>query len=65
MCGPGTSNNNDGAGGGGSGPYADASQQLDAACVELLRSKQAESDAIEDRHDDLVRFRSPSSRATP
>ena len=65
VHGPGTSNNGDGAGGGGSGQYADASQQVDAVRAELLRSKQAELDAIEDRHDDLVRFRSPSSRATP
>ncbi|KAI9511445.1 SNF2 family N-terminal domain-containing protein [Russula earlei] len=53
--GPGTSNNDDGASGSGSGDHGDASQRLDAARAALLRSKQAELDAIEDRHDDLIR----------
>lgn len=49
---------NSSASGGGndSGNCGDASQRLDAERVALLRSKQAELDAIEDRHDDLVRF---------
>jgi hypothetical protein len=51
------SSTNGGAGGGGSGSgvCADASQQLEAERAVLLHSKQAELDAIEDRHDDLVR----------
>jgi len=61
----GGTNNSDGAGGGGSGPYADTSQQLNAARMELLHSRQAKLDAIKDRHDDLVCFHSPSSRTTP
>jgi len=43
-----------GAGDSGSGSGGDAPQQLDAARTALLRSKQAELDAIEDKHDDLV-----------
>ncbi|KAI0300426.1 SNF2 family N-terminal domain-containing protein [Multifurca ochricompacta] len=39
----------------GSGSREDASHQLDAERVALLRAKQAELDAIEDRHDDLIR----------
>jgi len=45
-----------GAGNSGSGSGGDASQQLDSARTALLRSKQAELDAIEDKHDDLVRL---------
>ena len=51
-----TSSNGSGAGDDASGSCGGASQQLDAARAELLRSKQAELDAIEDKHDDLVRL---------
>jgi hypothetical protein len=54
--GQGASGSGSGAGGSGGGSYVDASQPLDAERAALLRSKQAELDAIEDRHDDLVRF---------
>lgn len=50
-----------GAGDSGSGSGGDTSQRLDAARTALLRSKQAELDAIEDKHDDLVRL----SRLSP
>jgi hypothetical protein len=50
-----------GAGDSGSGNGGDTSQRLDAARTALLRSKQAELDAIEDKHDDLVRL----SRLSP
>jgi hypothetical protein len=39
----------------GSSGCVDALQRLEAERTALLRSKQAELDAIEDRHDDLVR----------
>jgi hypothetical protein len=51
----GTSNNNRGAGGNGIDSYGDGSRQVEAERTALLRSKQAELDAIENRHDDLVR----------
>jgi hypothetical protein len=51
----GTSNDGNGAGGNDIDGYGDASQRLDAERAALLRSKQAELDAIENRHDDLVR----------
>jgi hypothetical protein len=54
TLGQGASNNDSGAGGNDIGSYGDASEQLDAERAALLRSKQAELDAIEDRHDDLV-----------
>jgi hypothetical protein len=54
--GQGVSSSGSGAGGSGGGSYVDAPQPLDAERAALLRSKQAELDAIEDRHDDLVRF---------
>ena len=54
--GQGTDSNGSGAGDSAGGNYGDASQRLDSVRAELLRSKQAELDAIEDRHDDLVRF---------
>jgi hypothetical protein len=53
--GQGTSNNGTGAGGNDIDSHGDAPPQLDAERAALLRSKQAELDAIEDRHDDLVR----------
>jgi hypothetical protein len=56
MHGRGTSSNGSGPGDSAGGSCGDASQRLDAARSELLRSKQAELDAIEDKHDDLVRF---------
>jgi hypothetical protein len=56
IHGQGTSSNGSGAGDSASGSCRDAPQRLDAARAELLCSKQAELDAIEDRHDDLVRF---------
>ena len=51
----GTGNNSRVAGGSGIDSYADGSRRLEAERTALLRSKQAELDAIEDRHDDLVR----------
>jgi len=57
--GQGTSSNGSGAGDSAGGSCGDASQRLDAARAELLRSKQTELDAIEDRHDGLVRFCPP------
>jgi len=51
----GTSNNSRGAGGNSNDSYGDGSRQPEAERTALLRSKQAELDAIEDRHDDLVR----------
>ena len=51
----GTSNNSRGAGDSGIDNYGDGSRRLEAERTALLRSKQAELDAIEDRHDDLVR----------
>jgi hypothetical protein len=56
MHGRGASSSGSGVGDSASGNCGDASQRLDAARSELLRSKQAELDAIEDKHDDLVRF---------
>lgn len=53
-----SSNNVGSAGGSGSGSgacAADDSQLLEAERAALLRAKQAELDAIEDKHDDLVR----------
>lgn len=55
TLGQGTSNNSRGAGGNGIDDYGDGSRRLEAERTALLRSKQAELDAIEDRHDDLVR----------
>jgi hypothetical protein len=52
--GQGVSGSSSGGAGGSSG-CADASQRLEAERIALLRAKQAELDAIEDRHDDLVR----------
>jgi hypothetical protein len=52
----GTSNDSRGASGNGIDSYGDGSRRLEAERTALLRSKQAELDAIEDRHDDLVRF---------
>jgi hypothetical protein len=51
----GTSNDSRGAGGNGMDSYGDGSRRPEAERTTLLRSKQAELDAIEDRHDDLVR----------
>ena len=51
-----TGGHGSGAGGSGSGSGGDASQRVDAARTALLRSKQAELDAIEEKHDDLVRL---------
>jgi len=47
--------NSRGAGGNGVDSYGDDFRRLEAERIALLRSKQAELDAIEDRHDDLVR----------
>jgi hypothetical protein len=55
TLGQGTSNNSRGAGGNGIDSYGDGSRRLEAERTALLRSKQSELDAIEDRHDDLVR----------
>jgi hypothetical protein len=56
TLGQGTSNNSRGAGGNGIDNYGDgSSQRLEAERTALLRAKQAELDAIENRHDDLVR----------
>jgi hypothetical protein len=56
TLGQGTSNNSRGAGGNGIDNYGDGGSRLpEAERTALLRSKQAELDAIEDRHDDLVR----------
>jgi len=55
------SSHGSGAGDSGSDSGGDTSQRLDAARTALLRSKQAELDAIEDKHDDLVRL----SRLSP
>ena len=55
TLGQGTNNNGSGAGGNGIDSYGDASQPLDDERAALLRSKQTELDAIEDKHDDLVR----------
>jgi len=54
ILGQDTSNNSRGAGGSGVDSYGDDSRRLEAERTALLRSKQAELDAIEDRHDDLV-----------
>lgn len=51
----GTSNNGRGTGSNGIDDYEDGSRRLEAERSALLRSKQAELDAIEDKHDDLVR----------
>ena len=51
----GMGNSGSGASGNNIDNYGDASQRFDAERAALLRSKQAELDAIEDRHDDLVR----------
>jgi len=56
IHGQGTSSNGSGAGDNDGGNCGDGSQRFETARVALLRSKQAELDAIEDRHDDLVRF---------
>lgn len=53
---PGQAMSGHSAGDSGSGTGGDASQRLDAVRTALLRSKQAELDAIEDKHDDLVRL---------
>lgn len=51
-----TSDNSRGAGGNGIDSYGDdGSRRLEAERTALLRSKQAELDAIENSHDDLVR----------
>ena len=55
TLGQGTSNNSGGAGGNDIESYRDVSRRLEAERTALLRSKQAELDAIENRHDDLVR----------
>ncbi len=55
TLGQGTGNVSRNAGGNGIDHCGDASRRLEAECAELLCSKQAELDAIEDRHDDLVR----------
>jgi hypothetical protein len=55
TLGQGTSNNSRGACGNGIDSYGDGSRRLEAERTALLRSKQAELDAIEDKHDDLVR----------
>jgi len=52
----GTSNDSRGAGGSGIDGHGEGSRQLEAERTALLRRKQAELDAIEDKHDDLVRF---------
>lgn len=64
TLGQGASSNGGGNGGNGIESYGDASERLDAERAALLRSKQAELDAIEDRHDDLVRSSLPH-RAHP
>lgn len=55
TLGQGMSNSCRGAGGSGIDSYGEGSRRLEAERTALLRSKQAELDAIEDRHDDLVR----------
>jgi hypothetical protein len=55
TLGQGTGSNGTGVGGNDIDSHGDAPLQLDAERAALLRSKQAELDAIEDRHDDLVR----------
>jgi hypothetical protein len=55
--GQGTNSNASGTGDNPGGSEGDMSHGFDAARSALLHSKQAELDAIEDRHDDLVRFR--------
>ena len=56
TLGQGTSNSSRGAGGNGIDSYGDGgSRRLEAERTALLRTKQAELDAIENRHDDLVR----------
>ena len=55
TLGQGMSSNNRGAGGNDDDSYGDCSRGLEAERTALLRSKQAELDAIENRHDDLVR----------
>jgi hypothetical protein len=55
TLGQGTSNNSTGAIGNGIDSYGDGLRRLEAERTALLRSKQAELDAIEDKHDDLVR----------
>jgi hypothetical protein len=57
TLGQGTSNNSRGAGGNGIDNCGDGgSGRLEGERTALLRAKQAELDAIENRHDDLVRF---------
>jgi hypothetical protein len=55
TLGQGTSNDSRGAGGNGADSCGDGSRRVEAERTALLRSKQAELDAIEERHDDLVR----------
>lgn len=55
TLGQGMGNNGGSVGGNDINNYGDVSQRVDADRSALLRSKQAELDAIEDRHDDLVR----------